>query len=58
LQQLKGKKYLPDGTHSSQEMDTLLEVASFLHCTIVLEIENEYAAHSLISDQAILEQLS
>uniref|UniRef100_A0A0A9NF63 Uncharacterized protein n=1 Tax=Arundo donax TaxID=35708 RepID=A0A0A9NF63_ARUDO len=39
-------------------MDTFLEVESFLHCTIVVELEKEHAAHSMLSGQAILQHLS
>lgn len=45
----------PDDTHSSQEMDTFLEVESFHHCTMVLELEKEHVAHSMLSVQAISE---
>jgi hypothetical protein len=36
-------------------MDTLLEVASFLHCRMVLELEKEHVDHSMLSVQAISE---
>jgi hypothetical protein len=55
---LFNRVHLPDDTQSSQERDTFLEVESFLHCTMALELEKEHVAHSMLSVQAISEHLA